>query len=182
MPNMSSMTATIYEGELDSLLLRPLSAQLLVSLRQIQSTGLLRALPGMAVVVYSLQALEHTPSVVDTAMAAALLLCGLTIVYALCFMSMTLEFWFHGLWSWVSFVPNIFSFAQYPAGIYTGAMKVLFLTAIPVILVANVPTLALLGDWSLTTALHSAGLAAVMLWLTRLQWRYGLRRYTSASS
>ena len=67
MPNLGAITHTVHDGELDSLLLRPLSAQLLVSLRQIQPTGLFRVLPGIAVVVYSLQALEHTPSATDTA-------------------------------------------------------------------------------------------------------------------
>ena len=181
-PNLGEMTRTIYDGDLDGLLLRPVSAQLLISLRQIQVTGLLRALPGVAVIIYALQALEYTPRLFDVGIAAALLLSGIVLVYSLWFMSMTLEFWFQGLWSWQQLVPNVFAFAQYPAGVYKGTMKVLFLTAVPVVLVANFPTQALVGERSVWTALHSMGLAGLLLILSSLQWRLSLRRYSSASS
>ena len=181
-PNIGEMTRTIYEGELDGILLRPVSVQLLISLRQIQVTGLLRAVPGAAIIVYSLKALQYSPSLLDVAVAGGLLMLGLALVYSIWFMSMTLEFWFEGLWSWSSLVPNLFSFAQYPSGIYTGTMKLLFLTVLPVVLVANVPTLALLGDWSGWTVLYSVGLAGLLLTLSSLQWRLALKRYTSASS
>jgi ABC-2 type transport system permease protein len=107
---------------------------------------------------------------------------GLVVVYALWFMSMTLEFWFSGLWSWVNFVPNLFEFARYPAGVYKGTARLVFLTVAPVIVVANFPTRALLGDLAPLSALYGVGLAAALLLISRLQWRFALRHYTSASS
>ena len=97
-------------------------------------------------------------------------------------MSMTLECWFSGLWSWRSFVPNIFQFARYPEGIYKGTMRIVFLTVAPIIVVANFPTQALLGDSAWLTVLYSFGLAVALLVLSRIQWQIALRHYTSASS
>ena len=181
-PNFASMSSAIFEGKLDGLLLRPVSAQLLVSLREIKALALLRLLPGLAVVVYALKALGHSPGLFDLCVACGLLLSGIGIVYAIWLATMTLEFWYPGLWSLELLVPDVFRFASYPDGIYKGATKALFLTVVPVILIANYPTHALLGSWSVTMVLHAVGLACMLMGLSRIQWRHSLRHYSSASS
>ncbi len=181
-PNLNMMSNTIHGGDLDGLLLRPGSTQVLLSLRQIQITGLVKILPGFAVIIYALSALGHTPALLDVILAVVLLVAGLGIVYGLWFASMTLEFWFAGLWSLVDMVPSIFSFGQYPSGIYKGATRVLFLTVVPVIVIANFPAEVLLGDLSTWKVGYPMGLALLTIGLSRLAWRQGLRRYASAGS
>jgi ABC-2 type transport system permease protein len=181
-PNIGQMSTLVFHGELDGLLVKPVNAQVLVSLRNVNFAAAPKGLMGFAVIVYALSKLGVTPSASGIACAAGMLLAGLASVYALWFISMTLEFWFQGLWSWSYFVPNVFQFAQYPEGIYKGGWRVLFLTVAPVIVVANFPTKALLGELALQSALYSLGLAVVLLVLSHLQWRFSLRRYTSASS
>ncbi len=182
MPSLNTMSNTIHGGDLDGLLLRPVSAQILLSLRQIQITGIVKIAPGFAVMVYALRDLGHMPGLLDMVLAIVLLLAGVGIVYGMWFASMTLEFWFSGLWSWVRFVPRLFSFAQYPGGIYKGMTRVVFLTVLPVIVVTNFPTEALLGQWSAGRVIYSLGLSLLLIGLSHLSWRRGLRRYSSASS
>jgi ABC-2 type transport system permease protein len=181
-PNVGRMNGVIYGGELDELLLWPISPQVLISLRSIDLPSLLHGVIGLAVVVYALDRLDTVPSIWAVAAALCLLLCGVVIVYSQWFISMTLEFWFSGLWSWSSFVPNLFDFAKYPEGIYRGGLRMVFLTIAPVIVVANVPTQALLGDFAWRTAMWSLFLAISLLALSRWQWRFAVRRYTSVGS
>jgi ABC-type uncharacterized transport system, permease component len=74
---------------------------------------------------------------------------------------------------------ELFRLAGYPEGIFRGVSRALFTWAVPVLVVANFPTQALLGAPPLprlTTALLAVG-----LWLTAALtlWRAGLRRYTA---
>ena len=181
-PNVGQMTDVIYGGELDELLLWPMSTQVLLSLRSIDLPALLHGVIGLAIIAYALDQLDTLPGFWQVLAALGLLLCGVVIVYALWFMSMTLEFWFSGLWSWRSFVPNLFDFAKYPEGIYEGGIRFVFLTIAPVIVVANVPAQALLGDLAWRTAIWSLFLAATLLALSRWQWRFAVRHYTSVGS
>lgn len=181
-PNLRRMTDVVFRGELDSLLLKPLSAQVLLSLKSVNVPAALNGVLGISVIAYALAKLGVAPTLPGVMLAAVMLLSGLIVVYALWFISLTLEFWFSGLWSWAAFVPNVFQFARYPEGIYKGSLRVIFLTVAPVIVVANFPTQALLGDLAWQSALYSLGLAGVLLCLSYLQWRFALRRYTSASS
>ena len=182
MPSLTLISRTVFTGKLDGLLLRPVSTRLMLSFREIRTMGLLRLLPGFAVVGYALEALRHTPGLLDLLVAGALFTTGIAVVYAMWFASLTIEFWIEGLWSMEELIPNVFYFGQYPDGIYSGVTRTLFLTGLPVIVIANFPTHALLGNWTLDMVVHAFGLAIVMMFLCHLQWKISLRRYSSASS
>ena len=182
MPSLKLLSRTVFMGKLDDLLLRPVSTRMLLSVREIRALGLLRLLPGIAVAGFALDALGHTPSLPDLLVAGGLFTAGIVIVYAMWFASLTIEFWIEGLWSMEELMPNVFSFGQYPDGIYSGMTKTLFLTALPVVVIANFPTRALLGNWTLDMVLHAIGLAVAMVILCRVQWHRALRRYSSAGS
>jgi ABC-2 type transport system permease protein len=123
-PNVGRMTDVIYHGELDGLLLKPLSAQVIISLRDINVPSAINGILGLFVVVYALIHLHIVPTLLGILLAIIMLFSGLIIVYSLWFISMTLEFWFSGLWSWSNFIPNIFDFAKYPQEFsYAGAYR-----------------------------------------------------------
>lgn len=180
--NLQHISRTIFMGQLDGLLLRPVSTQMMLSLREIRTIAILRLIPGVAIVLWSLEALAYVPVWTDVLACIALLMGGIIVVYAIWFASLTIEFWLSGLWSMESLVPELFDYGRFPDGIYVGMTKTVMYTVLPVVVVANYPLRALLGDWSVDMLLHVFGLAVVFLVLSRLQWRLGLRRYSSASS
>ena len=182
MPNLEAISRTVFQGQLDSLLLRPVSVQLMLSLRSIRVTSLLRLIPGLAIVVWSLESLNHSPSLLDCVVAGGLLLSGIVIVYAIWFATLTVEFWCSGLWSMELLVPELFEYGRFPDGVFLGLTKTVSLTVLPVIVIANYPLHALLGDWSIGMVFHSLCLAIFFMVISRVQWRVGLRRYSSASS
>ena len=182
MPNLEAISRTVFQGQLDSLLLRPVSVQLMLSLRSVRVTSLLRLIPGLAIVVWALDSLGSVPSPLDFVVAGGLLLSGLVIVYAIWFATLTVEFWCEGLWSMELLVPALFEYGRFPDGVFLGLAKTVFLTVLPVIVVANYPLHALLGDWSIGMVLYALCLAVIFMIISRMQWRLGLRRYSSASS
>jgi ABC-2 type transport system permease protein len=109
--------------------------------------------------------------------------CGLLVHYSLMLILAATSFWTvrgQGI-VWGYF--NLFNIARLPDAAFHGAFKVIFTYAIPVLLVANVPTKLLAGKLSsplemlLLLALSLACFAA-----SETVWRLALRRYTSASS
>jgi ABC-2 type transport system permease protein len=182
MNSLFLISRTVFLGKLDGLLLRPVSTRLLLSFREMHFVGLLRLIPGIAIITYALDQMGYTPAFTDILIAGVLFVLGIVIVYGMWFASLTIEFWIEGLWSMEEFVPNAFRFGQYPDGIYTGMTKMAFLTILPVIVVANYPTHSLMGNWTGGMLWHAAGLAFVMLAVCHIQWRVALRRYSSASS
>lgn len=181
-PNMQEVGGVIFRGELDGLLLKPVSAQLILSCRTINVTAAIGSIPGFCVIAYALVQLGIVPSIGGLLLGTIMLLSGVTTVYALWFMSMAVEFRFPRLGAWSYSLPSIFDFGKYPGGIYKGMVRVLFLTVMPILVVANFPTRVILGDLAWSSALYSLGLAGVLLVASRFQWRWALSRYTSAGS
>jgi ABC-2 type transport system permease protein len=79
---------------------------------------------------------------------------------------------------------SLFNIGRYPDTIYRGLFKLIFSWAIPIIIVANVPSRFLIhaaeNPWPSLLQLVAATLFLVAA--TRLLWNSALRHYSSASS
>jgi ABC-2 type transport system permease protein len=181
-PGVSQLGWLVRNGDLDGLLVKPISSQFMISFRGFDLARLFDMVLGFVVVVYSLANLRVTPTLAQWTMAGIHIVCGLVIIYSLWYISLTLVIWTTVLGNWIEFVPNIFSFSQYPASIYRGTLRLLFTTAIPIAVVANLPARLLLGQLSWHSIAYSAIMAAIFLCASILFWHKALRYYSSASS
>jgi ABC-type uncharacterized transport system permease subunit len=72
--------------------------------------------------------------------------------------------------------------AERPDRIYSGIARLVLLTAVPLALIASVPTDVLFGGISAERLLHIAGVVAGIFGLVVFVWSRGVRSYSSASS
>ena len=75
--------------------------------------------------------------------------------------------------------------ARYPLGLYPGWLRLVLTWVVPVGMITTVPAQALTGTVSIETPVGvagSVGLAAALLIGASVLFRFGLRRYASASS
>jgi ABC-2 type transport system permease protein len=106
---------------------------------------------------------------------------GVTILYAILLAFAGLVFWSPGvLFTWV--FDGIFQMARYPLGLYPGWLRLVLTWVVPVGVITTVPAQALTGVVSVEALGGSAGLAAALLIGASALFRFGLRRYASASS
>jgi ABC-2 type transport system permease protein len=109
---------------------------------------------------------------------------GVSILYAILLAFAGLVFWSPGvLFTWV--FDGLFQMARYPLGLYPGWLRLVLTWVVPVGVITTVPAQALTGAVSVETPVgvaSSAGLAAVLLIGASVLFRFGLRRYASASS
>ncbi len=182
--NVANVPELVRTGRLDLMLLLPLDPQFAVSTRQFGLDNLVNALVGVGIVVFSLIKLSIVPAPGRIALYACAVVLGVAIHYAIMFSLATMSFWIIRAQGLIYGYFNFFNIARYPDVVFHGVFKVIFTYAIPVIIVANVPTRFLTR--ALDSPLHGIfQLAAVTIFIvcaTRLFWRLALRRYSSASS
>jgi len=181
-PGISQLEGLVRSGDLDGLLIKPISSQFLISFREIDIFRIFDGILGLILISYSLFKLSIIPTFGQWLLAILHLILSLIIVYAIWYISLTIVIWTTALWSWVSLTPNIFFFGQYPADIYKGKIRLLFLTVCPIIVVANFPAKTLLGKLSWHWVGYTFLLAVIFLTLSILFWKKALRFYSSASS
>jgi ABC-2 type transport system permease protein len=182
--NLTNLPELVRTGKLDFVLLQPIDGQFTASLRQFGLDSLVSGLVGVAIVTYALIKLQVVPSPGQILLYLTTMLLGISIHYAILFALSTMSFWMtrsQGLiWAYFS----VMNLARYPDVIFKGLVKFIFSWLVPVIVVTNVPARVLIRasqtPWWLI--LHLLLASALMLFLSRILWRFALNRYSSASS
>ena len=182
--NISNVPELVRTGKLDSLLAMPIDSQFAVSTKQFGLDSLLNAVLGGAVVIFSLAKLNIVPGPGAVLLYLVALVFGVAIHYSIMLALAAVSFWIVRAQGLVYGYFNFLQIARYPDVIFPRLFRFIFGWIIPVIIVANIPSRLLIKPLSNPTALMFqlviAGL--VVLFVSRLFWKFALRRYSSASS
>jgi ABC-2 type transport system permease protein len=181
-PNMLAVPDAIRQGEMDFLLLRPVSSQYLVSLRKLSLPELVNTAIGFAIVVIAGHWAGIAWSLLGIVEAGAFLACGVLILYALWFFLATWSFWLINIDNLHSVFYAAFEAARYPVTYFKGFVRALLTFAVPVAFATTFPTQALLGTADLRLLPTGVAIALIALLGTHLFWNYAVRHYSSASS
>jgi ABC-2 type transport system permease protein len=181
-PNLNRMTIYISEGELDVVLIRPVSSQFYLTLRWINVAELSNVVTGVLVLVLGLVQSGASPSALDVLQAVLLAACGLVLL--VCFWSALsfLAFWLQSVSPIAYIYLNLAESGRYPLAFFPTAVRAFLTFAFPVAFASTFPAQALAGDLSWAPVAGGAGLAVLAVVLLRAFWRVGLRSYASASS
>jgi len=181
--NCAQLSEYIRTGRLDFMLLLPVNTRFLISFRQVDLGGFVNAASAVAVMGYALWQLRLSPTVTQIAGFVLLAICSLFIHYSLMLTLVTTSFWTVRAQGIVWGYYSLFNVARLPDAAFRGFFKAFFTFAIPMLLVANVPTklLAEKLDSPFEMFLLFA-LSLVCFVISEIAWRFSLRHYTSASS
>lgn len=180
-PNLSRIVQHVQRGTLDFILLKPLDAQLQVSLRTISPWGFPGIVFGVALLIYQIIKLQIPLSAVLVGVLP--LIFSIIILYCLWFMVATTTIWFTKVWNATEVLRSFLEAGRYPMASYPASYQFFFKFILPVAFLTTVPAEAMLGRSSFQTFLIAEGLIAIgLLIASRLFWKWALRFYTSASS
>lgn len=181
--NLSHLPELVRTGKLDILLTLPVDAQFTVSTRQIGFDSIVNSLVGVGIVVLALVKLNIVPSIAQIALCIAAIVFGIAVHYSVMFLLSCISFWsiraqfIHGYF-------NLFIIGRYPERVFRGSFRFIFTWLLPIIWVANVPTILLTrpldNPWPGIAALVVG--TTVALTASRVLWKFALTRYSSASS
>lgn len=181
-PNMFRMTTYITQGELDVVLVRPVSSQFYLTLRWINVAELGDVVLGLAVLVFGLVYSGASPNAGEILQAVVLAGCGLVLLSCVWSAMSYLAFWLQS----VNPIGNIFiellESGRYPLAFFPIGVRAFFTFAFPVGFASTFPAQAILGELGWLPVAGGVALSLVAVLLVRALWRLGLRSYASASS
>lgn len=178
-PNLSRIVTHVTNGTLEYVLLRPVDAQLQVSLRVLSPWGLTDVALGLVLIVVGLVGADRfVPSAL---LAIVPLLSAAVLLYSLWFILATTAIWFTKIYNATEVLRGLMDAGRFPISAYPIAYRFVFTWLVPVAFLTTVPAEALLGRSGQGWFLGSAVIAAVAFVACRRFWLRALRSYTGAS-
>ena len=181
-PNLDRMTAYITEGELDAVLLRPVSSQFYLTLRWINVAELSNVASGIVVLVIGLVQSGTSPDVGQILQALVLAACGVVLLASVWSAMSFLAFWLQSVNPIGAIYLNLVEAGRYPVVFFPAVVRTFLTFAFPVAFATTFPVEALAGDLGWGPVAGGIALSVVAVTLVRMLWRRGLRSYASASS
>lgn len=181
-PNLRAVVEQVRDGSFDFVLLKPIDAQLQVSLHRTAPTKLPHALAGLVVVGVAAARLPEPPGAMDWVLAAVLFGAGVVALHALFTMVISTSFWFVRIDNLSHLLQSALETGRWPVGFYQGAVRIFLTVILPVGVMTTWPALALRGALGPGAAALGVGVALGFALAARLVWLAALRSYSSASS
>jgi len=176
----------IRTGSLDFILLRPVNSQFLISFRYIRSYTLISLLTLFSCLYYILFTFHlESLNILNVSLFLISLLIGVLIWYCFEFIIACLTFFFRDFKTGGWLNHEIMKFSMRPDTIYTGIIRKILFTILPMALVASVPSRLLLYGFTNQNQKYFIAqviVVSILLILTRVFWKVGLKRYESAQS
>jgi ABC-2 type transport system permease protein len=180
--NCARLVDQIRQGDLDFALVKPLNPQFLVSVRYIDYASLANSLAGVMILAVALGQMGQTVGPGTVLLYALLVANGVVILYAMMFMLSTLTFWIGRSSNLFELYYQLGQFARNPAEIYRWGLRLLLVTAIPMLVVSNYPANRLARELEPGTLFYGLGVGLLFFLASVGVWKLGLKRYRSASS
>jgi ABC-2 type transport system permease protein len=180
--SISSIPNLIRSGSLDHLLLKPVDSQFLVSLRRVDYYSLISLIFPFTLLIYSMRMLDVSVYIPHILTFALFLLAGVFVLYCIGLSIVSLAFWLTQVYALYALFQEVFSLSMYPESIFQGATRLFFAFVVPILIIANYPTLAIIGKDIRNLWLPMLLTVVFWGWTARRLWFYGMTHYTSASS
>jgi ABC-2 type transport system permease protein len=172
----------IQTGELDSRMVLPTRLLFFVSFENIDLMDFFSFLPSLGFLGYVFYRIGFDFSWFQAIAYVLLLVNALIFIFAVVLIIATVSFWTTQSYGMAKIFDNLLKVGRYPLDIFEGFWKVVFIYFLPLILIAQIPTQALLQTLSLKFIVFAFSVTGIFLFLALNFWRVGLKNYLSASS
>ena len=181
-PNMMRLTEDVQQGKLDYALTKPVDAQMLISVREVQVWQAVDIVVGAIVIGVALVRLGGDLGALDTLAFAVALVFGAVMLYCFWLVLATGSFWVVRMWFLPELFEGIFQTGRWPVGIYPDWLRFGITFLVPIAFAVTVPAEAVTSRLEWQTLALAGAFAVVLFAFTRWFWRFGLRNYTGASA
>jgi ABC-2 type transport system permease protein len=180
--NMERLSLYIRQGDLDLILIRPVSALFYVVLRWLRPAEIFMILSGIVVTTIGLWRAGATPDAAGILQAVLLFASGIILVTCAWTAIVMTAFWFTTTGPVSQVASDLLQAGRYPLSFYPTAFRLFFAFVFPIGFSSTFPVDALVGRGSWTITAIGVAFSLVALLLLRAWWRFAVRFYSSASS
>jgi ABC-2 type transport system permease protein len=181
-PNMMRLTEEVREGKLDHALTKPVDAQMLVSVREVQLWQAVDIVTGAVIIGVALSRIGADLGFVDALGFAVALGLGAVLLYCFWLVLATGSFWVVHMWFLPELFEGIFQTGRWPVGIYPDWLRFGITFLVPIAFAITVPAEAVTSRLDVQTLAFAALFTVAAFAASRWFWRFGLRNYTGASA
>ena len=172
----------IQSGELDSRMILPANLLFFSSFEGVDLMDFFSFLPSLGFLGYVFYRIGFHFSWYQVTVYVVLLINALVLLFAMVLLISTVSFWTTQSYGIARIFDNLLKIGRYPLDIFWGFWKIVFVYFLPLVLVAQIPTQALLQTPSLKLIFFAFGVTFVFLILSLRFWKAGLKNYLSAST
>jgi len=181
-PSFERLMEHVRQGTLDFTLLKPASAQFLVSTRHLSLVRVVDLFMGVGVMAAGLVMLGNSLSLGSVLVFIVTLCAGIACVYALLLTLVTLAFWFVRIENLLAIFWAFTDAGRFPIDVYPGWLRLTLATVVPIGIAVTVPAEAISGRLSPESLLTMLAGTIFAVGFATWFWRRGLRSYTGASA
>ena len=181
-PNLLGFSEMIRTGDFDFVLMKPVSTQFVISLKETYIYSVANLLLGVGIILYYSSQVARDVNLFTVLIAMLLIGNGLLILYSLMLAIVTLSFWiinFSSFWH----VYEVFTEgARYPVSFFKNPLRFLFTFILPLSIMFTLPAEFLVKEVSWWIVLFAFLVGGVCFYLSSKFFYFGIRHYNSASS
>jgi ABC-2 type transport system permease protein len=181
-PATEKFNASVRDGSLDYTLLQPANSMFLVSFSRITIWRVWDLVLAIILVVVGINMAGDVASAGSIVFFILLTISGALIIYSVWIVLIALTFWFTKFDNNVTILQALLESGRYPAAVYPVWLRIIVTFIVPIAVATSVPLQALRGELQIGQVLMFLGISAAAFLLASQVWKFGVRRYSGASS
>lgn len=180
--NFERFSTVIHYGFLDSILLKPMDSQFLLSFWLVNYIGFFRILVGgIGILIYLIYISHIVITFAGIIGFVLFMILGVITLYSIWYIFSTVIIWQSRLSNIIGLLYELNGVTRYPQEFYKGVSTALYILVLPLSLVVTIPVKALIHKLTLIESIQIICLGGALLFISRRFWKFALRFYTSAS-
>lgn len=181
-PATEKFNASVRDGSLDYTLLQPANSLFLVTFARITVWRIWDLVLAVILVVVGINLAGDVTTPLSLFYFFVLTLSGALVIYSLWVVLIALTFWFTKFDNNVTILQALLDSGRYPSTVYPVWLRVIVTFIIPIAVATTIPLQALRGEFGGWQVLMFMGVGATSFLMAYQIWKYGVRRYSGASS
>ena len=181
---METTMDKIFDGGYDFLLLKPINERFIAFTLPPMFKSIPAQIVGFVFIIYSLPNISLVISPTTLGIFALYTLISQLIVFSVFQAVITVAFSSGKSDELYAIIEHAWQYARYPGDLFSGKVFVILTFIIPITLFASYPTALLLGKVELTAynIIYPLVVGFGIFWLSNQYYKYGIKKYSSASS
>jgi len=180
--NFERFSNVIHFGQLDSILVKPIDSQFLLSFWLVRFATFSRVIIAGVYTWYISKGLHVTPTPVSVLSIIIFMVFGLILLYSIWYTVITLTIWQTRLSNLTELMFSVTGIARYPQEMLHQLTNFVFVFLLPLTLIINIPAKVYLSRIDSPDAVWLLVLSVIFFVISRKFWKFALRFYTSASN
>ena len=181
-PNTEKFNASVRDGSFDYNLLAPVNSLFLVSFSRITVWRIWDLVLAFILIIVGVNMAGDFVTPLSLLSFILLTLSGAIVLYSLWVVLIALTFWFTKFDNNVTILQALLDSGRYPSTVYPFWLRAIVTFIIPVAVATTVPLQALRGDLNGGEILLFLGVGVASFLIASQVWRFGVKRYSGASS